>query len=169
MLSINQLLGDPTDFLSKIIHLLQQKGIEVSNYELDHICYRVATKERYEYLSNQLMQLGILLVESNINGRLIATFKLNQPICFQNQNIHCIELPAPKIGSFYKEGYEHVEFVIDQPFETFIKKHPMVYFDKKGMNKKLNADLRVKLETYSVKFHHQSLEKVIELEKKLLS
>jgi predicted metalloenzyme YecM len=72
-----------------------------------------------------------------------------------------LELPSPKKGSEYSEGFEHVEFVIDEPFEAFIKRYPKTLFDKKGQFKKVNADLRIQFENCSVKFHHHSLEYVI--------
>jgi len=101
---IYQLLGDPTPFLDQIFSFLKQAGINMSTNELDHICYRVETIDRYLLLKEELDQLGTLLVESNINGRAIATYKLHQAITYQKRTISCIELPSPKEGSFYSEG-----------------------------------------------------------------
>ncbi len=159
--SIQQLLGNPTPFLHRIFDYLKEEEMDVSGFELDHICYRVATEERYLETKQKLNDLGDLLTENNINGRPIATFKLHQSILFENRKIWCLELPSPKAGSDYPEGFEHVEFVIDEPFEDFINRYPKTAFDKKGLSKTVNPDLRLKFNDLSVKFHQHSLEYVM--------
>lgn len=158
---IENLLGNIDNFLKKIFNSLKEDKIDVSNYELDHICYRVLTYERYEKLKNDLNSFGKLLNETNIQGRNISTFKLNNPIIFQNRKIYCLELPSPKDESYYKEGFEHAEFFIDLSFEEFMKKYSNLNFDTKAISKKINPDIRRKYENHSVKFHNYSLEYVI--------
>lgn len=155
------ILPDPTPFLDKIFQYLRMDGIKVSNYPLDHICYRVATSREYEQQKALLNSQGELLTESLINGRAIATFKLYQPLRYQEREIFLIEIPAPKIGSSYPTGYEHVEFVIDESLTDFQKRYAALDFDTKGMNKTVNPDLRRKYVDGSVKFHLHDLEYVI--------
>jgi len=157
-----ELLGDASPFLETIFQSLEANKVDVRNYELDHICYRVETIERYEALKKALSPLGKLLVESQIGGRSIATFQLHKPIVFQNRQIHVLELPAPKTGSFYKEGFEHVEFVIDTPFENFMQKHSHLSFKTKGMSKAVNPEISLRYDDFAVKFHHHTLAYVIE-------
>lgn len=160
--SIHNILGTPEPFLLEIFRNLKMDSVDISRCTLDHLCYRVETYERYSLLKTQLLEAGTLLTESEIGGRPIASFKLSQPIVFKNRAIDVIELPAPKKGSFYLEGYEHVEFVIDVDFETFIKKYPQVEFDKRAIKKPVNPEIIIKYGELSVKFHHQTLEYVIE-------
>lgn len=159
--TIQQLLGNPTSFLDYIFPYLSTKGINVANYELDHICYRVETEERYQQLKKELSNLGELLTESQIGGRAIASIKLDQPIVYKNRKIDVIELPAPKKDSFYKEGFEHVEFVIDVPFDDFMKVYPHLDFITKDLKKSVNQGVTLKEMDFSVKFHHHTLEYVI--------
>ncbi len=161
LISIHQLLGDVTPFLVHIFQYLSTKGINVANYELDHICYRVETEERYQQLKKELSDLGELLIESQIGGRAIASIKLDQPIIYKNRAIAVVELPAPKKGSFYKEGFEHVEFVIDVPFDNFMAAHPHLDFITKDLKKSVNQGITLKETDFSVKFHHHTLEYVI--------
>ncbi len=161
MQTIIEIIGDPSPFLTKIFDLLKQDEIDVTNYELDHICYRVETIERYNDIKSQLNKIGNLLTESTISDRAISTFKLFEPIIHNNLKIWLIELPSPKEENFYGEGFEHVEFVIDSDFESFINKYPSINFDKKGLSKKVNPELRIKYGDVSVKFHHHNLEYVI--------
>ncbi|MFK7979776.1 MAG: VOC family protein [Saprospiraceae bacterium] len=160
-LSTHQLLGDSTPFLDHIFQYLSLKKVEVTSYELDHICYRVETEERYQYLKKKLIDLGELLTESQIGGRAIASIKLRKPILYKSRKIWLIELPAPKKGSFYQEGFEHVEFVINVPFEDFLKAHSHLNFLTKDLKKSVNQGVTLKETDFSVKFHHHTLEYVI--------
>ncbi len=158
---IHDILGDPTAFLERLFAALKEKNIDASNYELDHLCYRVESRERYESLKAQLSGLGELLSEKEIGGRPIAAFKLKEPIHYRGRRIWCVELPAPKAGSPYPEGYEHAEFVIRQCFPDFIGQHPAADFDTKALTKRVNPEVRLQFEGFSAKFHRQSLEYVI--------
>lgn len=158
---INQLLGSPTPFLDRLFKALETDGVDVQHYELDHICYRVATEARYSGLKEELASLGNLLGENQIGGRPIASFRLQEPIHYQEREIYVLELPAPKVGSHYPEGYEHVEFVINQPLEHFVADHPNLVFKTKGLHKAVNPDVQLQYDGFGVKFHRQSLEYVI--------
>ena len=161
MPSFNFLFPNPTPFLNQIFHHLQEDQVDVSSYELDHLCYRVESIERYAELKETCSDLGSLLTETLINGRHISTFKLHQPILYQNRTIALLELPSPKPGSPYAEGFEHVEFVIDEGLDRFVARYPQLAFDTKGMKKAINPDVRLAYGPLSVKFHCHNLEYVI--------
>ena len=157
-------------FLDRIFYGLEKLKIDVSNYYLDHLCYRVATETEYQSRKSELLTDNKLLIESPVNGRLISTFKLNHSIIYGQRIIDVIELPSPKKNTEYLTGFEHVEFVINESFESFSQKYPDVNFDHSSANKSFNPEIRIEIEkNISVKFHHLSLEKVIEIEKKQLS
>ena len=156
------------NFLDSIFHKINEIGIDVSTYKLDHICYRVSLDEDYMRFKKLLTTSADLLSESEINGRPICCFKLNEPIIYGNRKVDVFELPSPKLGSRYDEGYEHVEFVITDSLHDFVSKYPTLDFDKKGMKKIVNPDLRLQLGTICVKFHEQAIEEVIEIEKNSL-
>ena len=151
-------------FLTQIINQLHAKHLNINDLFIDHICYRVETTERYYELKNELEKENQLLVESTVNGRNIAVFKLKQPITFQHWEIPLLELPSPKSGSHYEEGWEHIECVTNEPLESFIENHPNLTFDLKGFSKPINREIRLNLGKSSVKFHEMSLLRVIELE-----
>jgi predicted metalloenzyme YecM len=159
---ITKILGDPTDFLTKIFSYLQDDNLPVENWELDHICYRVETLERYDFLKKELMEVGELLAVNEIAGRKICTFKLAEPIFYQERKIEIIELPQPKKDKFYQEGFEHIEFVIEDEFETFMNKYPAIKFNIQKMKKEVNPYVKINYEAdCTVKFHHHSLEYVV--------
>jgi len=161
-MKINKILWNPEEFIENIFEKIKEKWIDVSEFELDHICYRVETLEKYIELKKNLLGIWKLLIENIIWWREISTFKLNEPIVYKNRKIFIIELPSPKKGSKYDEWYEHIEFVINEGFNDFMNKYNKIEFKKKALNKTRNPDIQVKFNNnISVKFHHNSLENVI--------
>lgn len=167
MKTLTDVITDPHLFLDDLFARLDDIGLEVDNYELDHICYRVETTDEYKIKREELKAFGELLVESMVNGRLISTFKLREPILFRKRSIYLIELPSPKSAHSYKSGLEHVEFVTKLPLQSIVDRYPQYAFEVFGIHKKINADITLKLGDYCIRFHNQNLEEVINLEKKL--
>jgi len=134
---------------------------------MDHACLRVEDDIQYNHWKENLSKIATLLIESEVNGREISTYKLYNPLSFDNITIDVIELPMAKPNSHYRFGFEHVEFVINQTFKNYIETHKNYTFDKKGLEKDFNPELRVSLDdTCSFKLHHLSLEEVIKIESK---
>ena len=158
---INNILGDPTLFFTSILKHLCQDGIDTTELICDHICFRVETPARYDYFKKALVPLGQLISEKVIGGRPIATFLLAKPIEALGYSIECLELPFPKTGSPYSEGYEHVEFVIQTSFAHFMGKYPEIKFITKGSDKTINPDIRISYGNKNVKFHHHPLSYVV--------
>lgn len=132
---------------------------------IDHVCYRVESEDRYAEMKQVFGKLGLLLVESMVSGRLIATYKLHNPIRWQNFVIPLVELPAPKKGKQVCEGWEHLEIVVQGSFDEIKASLLGARFDEKGLSKKINPELELELGSgVAIKFHHQSLEQVIQWE-----
>ena len=126
--------------------------------QCDTICYRVETNERYEEVKQQLFHTALLLNEVEINGRMIASFGLNEPLSAGDQRmISYIELPQPKPGSEYVEGIDHVQFVTRLPLSEFRTKYQHSPFETKGLASKLNPLLKLEGENISVKFHDKHM------------
>ena len=151
-------------FLDKIFGKLEESGIQLGSWEIDHLCFRTSSLDNYEEMKKIFSGLGSLLVESDVNGRDIATYKFHEAVIYKNFIIPLVEIPAPKQGRAIDEGWEHIEVVIDISFEELMKKYPHLTFDTKALAKELNPELVLKFEDCSIKFHHQSLEEVIRIE-----
>ena len=152
-------------FLEKVTGRLKTSGINIHNWEIDHLCYRTCSQSNYKESKIFFERLGQCLIESEINGRPIATYKLHEPIFFKDWIIDLIEVPAPKPGKETKEGFEHIEVVIDCSFEEFLNQNSKIEFEKTGLSKELNPELEVEFDNCAVKFHHKSLEHIINIEK----
>ncbi|MDO9183487.1 MAG: VOC family protein [Bacteriovorax sp.] len=164
---LSEIIGEPCLFLEDLFSKMADIELNVDQYELDHICYRVQSLSEYKLKKEELAPLGELLIESMVNGRLISTFKLYEPIVYKNRKIYLIELPSPKSQHSYTSGLEHVEFVTKLPLEKIVEKYPQYSFEVFGIHKKINADITLKLGEYCIRFHNSSLEDVIKLEKKM--
>lgn len=163
---LEEIIGNPLTFLQEIFSRIEDIELNVDRYFMDHICYRVDSDENYRLKREELRHHGELLIESMVNGRLISTFKLNDPIVFKERKIELLELPAPKSGHSYRPGLEHVEFVTKEPLQKIVDRYPQYAFEVFGIHKKINADITLKLGDYCIRFHNQALEDVIKLEKK---
>ncbi len=160
-------MQDPSTFLRMLFNALEGVQIDTAGMELDHLCYRVESIERYDALRSELNKTAILLGESSIGGRPIATYRLRVPFLFDARRIDVVELPAPKPGSPYPEGFEHAEFVVAEGLFAFTEKYPDLPWDLSGSTKPSNAEVRLHFDGFSVKFHRQPLAEVIELEQGL--
>lgn len=152
-------------FLDKIFSILNERKINIENWKIDHLCYRTTDLENYEKIKNDFSLLGDFLIESEVNGRNIATYKLKSPVIYKGYKIPLVEVPAPKGGRSEVEGFEHIEVVIDISFDQLMKKHPEIDFDTKALSKELNPELVIKFDDCAIKFHHQSLDEIIKIEK----
>lgn len=165
--TLADVIGDPIAFLDELFSKISDIELKVDQYELDHLCFRVQSVSEYKSKKEELKLFGALLVESMVNGRLISTFKLNDPIVYKNRKIFLIELPSPKSSHSYAGGLEHVEFVTKEPLHKIMERYPQYSFEAFGIHKKINADITLKLGEYCIRFHNQSLEEVIKLEKRM--
>lgn len=155
-----------SDFLEALFARLQEVGVEIPwDWEIDHLCYRVDSVSRYEELKNQFARFGELLIESEVNGRMIATYKLTEPIAFRGWKVGLVELPSPKPSKKVPEGFEHIEVVAPVPLAELEKRYAHLELDRSGLSKKLNPELEIVLGARNVKFHPLSLEEVIRIEK----
>lgn len=153
------------DFLEKLFLSLKESQVEIAaHWDIDHLCYRVDSLNRYEELKKHFLMFGKLLIESDVNGRPIATFKLNSAIQFRSWSIDVVELPAPKPSKPTKEGFEHIEVVCDLSFGDLEKKYQYLKLDLGGLKKDFNQEFELDLGERNLKFHHMSLESVIRVE-----
>lgn len=151
-------------FLRELVADLMQIGLPADSFKSDHLCFRVRTMAEYDFYKQALAPHGRLLTEAMINGRAISTFHLVSPFRTGTHEVSLLELPAPKTGFPQPTGFEHAEFVIRECFTHFRAKFPNLDFIEAG-GKTLNPELCLKLSKgRQAKFHHLSLDRVIDLE-----
>ena len=148
------ILDNVDQFIDKILKRLEVLGIDVSHLEMDHIGYQASSNEDYDRLKPEFEQLGTQISEEVVGGRRVGIYKLNTPIQFQHYIISAIELVAPKEGQICISALEHVEFVIKEDFQSFVKKYPQLSWDLSKINQPMFPMVVLKLDnTTQVKFH----------------
>lgn len=153
------------DFLDRLFEDMARHKVEIPpHWKIDHLCYRVDSLDRYNLLKKEFSKFGRLLIESEVNGRPIATYKLNEPISFFRGVVDVVELPAPKTTKPTREGFEHIEIVVDVSFAELQRRFSDLPLDCSGLKKEINPELELCLGERNIKFHHQSLEEVISQE-----
>lgn len=166
--TLQKVLGDYGSFLQTVVDEMTDAGFDMADFsQMDHMCYRVPSVERYEQKKQELTKVAQLLGEANVGGRPIATFRLHEPIRHGDWRIDAVELPTPKPGKDTPEGLEHVEMVLFDDFQTFLGKHPDKEFDMVSVDRGINPEIGFRLPTYRVKFHLLSLTTAVYLEYKL--
>lgn len=168
MSTLEACIGDYARFVADVSDGLARCGVQRDELAaMDHICYRVETIDRYREMLEKLKEFGTLLGENEVSGRMIATFELDEYLRADGWTIPYLELPAPKEGSPYSEGLEHVELVVIGSLERFMTRHSDLPFSHGGMSKAINPEAGLKAEGISVKFHEQQLGAVVRIERRL--
>ncbi|WP_025236620.1 VOC family protein [Mannheimia sp. USDA-ARS-USMARC-1261] len=103
--------GDLSQFEQKIQQIADIASIDLSLYQIDHLAVRMNQHETAEQWKSLLLEGASLLKESEVNGRPIGLFTLDQAVKFCGQNVKIVELPFPKDKVYPEEGWEHIEVV----------------------------------------------------------
>lgn len=168
---MTELLGAYRDKIELAQSFLWQHGINPETHfdQCDTVCYRVETDQRYKEVRQELGNIAVQLGESMVDGRLISVFCLNDPLMTNRWTTRYVEVPQP--DNEYKEGIQHLQFVVGGGLKAFHKKYEHLPFDVSGLANKLNPLLELKgnvgRELVTVKFHGKHMGEVIELEQRL--
>jgi len=118
-LTPEQMMRNLPDFLTKILALASDIGIDLASYQADHIALRINEQSLAQEAHQLWLQQGTCISNTTINGRPIIVIELDHQIVIQYWHIECIELPYPAINKHYSiQGWEHIEFVIPSQEET---------------------------------------------------
>lgn len=164
-MTLEKMTVQATEFMNMAFAELKRNDFVLDkHWPIDHLCYRTSTEKNYQAAKKSFAKFAKLLIESEVNGRLISTFKLPCPIIFGSWEIGLIEVPAPKAGKVTAEGFEHFEVVCDLSFDEIKERYPQFRFDESGLTKDINPELEISFTGFALKFHHISLESIIKLE-----
>jgi predicted metalloenzyme YecM len=145
-----------TSFLDQFFARLNETGVDITGYELDHLGYQCSSDKDYDKLKQTFSNMGEMFDENIVGGRRVGLFKLNLPILYKNYAILAVELIAPKVGQDYPSALEHAEFVINEKFDTFMVKYPLINWDTSAIDQPMFPLIKLRLgENIQVKFHHE--------------
>lgn len=141
-------------FIKGLLEKIEELGIDVSDLDMDHIGYQASSNDDYDRLRTEFDKLGERLSEEIVGGRRVGIYKLNAPLQYQQYTNTAIELVAPKEGQIFPSALEHVEFVLKETFESFMKRYPGIAWDTSAISQPDFPMIKLKLDKYiQVKFH----------------
>lgn len=147
-------LDNYKEFLDKLLEDIKNKGIDVSNYFLDHFGYQSSSDEDYDKLKLEFEKVAELVSENTVGGRRVGIFKFITPLLYNGKEIPAVELVAPREGQICPSALEHAEFVIDTDFNTFVSKYPNLNWDLSKIDQPIFPMVKLQLSEYTqVKFH----------------
>ena len=160
------MLDNYTSFLDRLFEKIDEEGFDVKDLQLDHIAYYTSSGEEYDELKPSFEKLGKFEHEAIVNKRRVGVIKLNEPITYKEYKIEAVELVEPKEGEIHSSGWEHVEFVTEEDYDTIIENHQGVDWEVGGKDRPSYSHITAIFDEHSkVKFHHRSILESIELEK----
>ena len=155
-------LDNYKNFIDQLITKIKANGIDLSNYELDHLGYKASSNEDYDDLKKEMSDLGEEVSEELVNGRRVGIYKLKEPLVYDKYIIPAMELIAPKEGEVCPSSLEHVEFVVDTSLEEFAGRYPTLDWNMTKINQTLFPMITLDLGSNTqVKFHHKPVLEII--------
>lgn len=89
-------IGSVSRFLMVLTEKTKNFGIDISDKEIDHVCYRCSTVREYQQVCHDLLTYGEILLNSMIGGRPIAMISLRDPVVYSHWSVRCIEGTEPR-------------------------------------------------------------------------
>ncbi len=177
-----QMLERVDAFAQKIAGLGQALGLDLSQFQADHIALRINDSNLAKLAHEAWSELGATISQAQINGRPIVVIAFDTPIIAGAWSIDCLELPYPAPGKIYpSQDWEHIEFVIPsdktdaQEYLQDIKQRFSSFNLETGMKMKLsspkgegerlaNPTIAFKKDGVCIKLHPHPLKKIVESE-----
>ena len=171
------------DFSDRLHAALAQLDIldQCEDLKIDHICVRLKNSSDVDLLKAQIVEAGLLISTANVNDREITILQLHSPIMIGPWEVSGVEMPYPKLGHAYEDGWEHVEFVLNGAANTmdgvrqaFTEKFPNLaidelrkdhgYFEDAPLadgDQMPNPTLGIKVNGVGLKFHAHPIQVIV--------
>jgi len=164
---IEDIIGDYRAFADQQRDRLTARGIDISSYELSHLCYRVAEWDEYVRVRGLLERHATANRENFWNGRPMSLILFDQLEVLDGKALPMIELIPPVHQRVYKMGMEHIGFVVgEEGFDAFRKAHRPVLTGQQfqGPTPGINEPYYILFEDFThVKFHQRTLRETAEM------
>ena len=163
---IGDIIGDYRAFAAQQRDRLAERGVDISEYELSHLCYRVAEWDEYVRVRGLLERHALANRENVWNGRPISLIVPAEPLdVLDGKAVPLIELIPPVHQRVYKMGLEHLGVVVGDTFDAFVEAHKPVLTGQQFQGPNSIPDpVYILMEDFShVKFYRLSLRASVEL------
>ena len=165
MRTVLALLGNYQEYIQHAEVKLRTYHITADELtQCDMLNYECSTNERYDNMKRTLMSTATLINEIEHGGRLISVFRSNPLLQAGSWQIPYIELLQPKPTRENRDGIDGIFFVTNVAMSDFLRRHPDVPFETKGMANVANPYVELKMDDVAVKFHDRHMGAVLQIE-----
>jgi len=164
---IEDIIGDYRAFTAQQRDRLAMRGIDIDQYALSHLCYRVPEWDEYVRVRGLLERHAVANRENFWNGRPISMIVLAQPLdALDGKVVPLIELIPPVHQRVYKMGLEHLGVVVGDTFDEFVETNKPVLTGQQFQGPNSTPDpVYILFEDFThVKFYRLSLKASVELD-----
>ena len=166
-LTLKSIIGDYNNFLDTLLNNIKSAGIDISNFQIDHIALRTESLQEYKKINKFLSPFTSLVGEIEIRNRPICIFRFQQSLIYKSFLIPFLEVISPAENNTFKFGLEHIEIVV--PREKLFQLeslYPNVEFNSKNMDRVVNPELILYFKDgFSVKFHPLPVDEAQKIQK----
>ena len=164
---VEDIIGDYRAFAAQQRDRLASRDIDISDFELSHVAYRVPEWDEYVRVRGLLERHAVANRENVWNGRPISLVVPAQPLeVLDDKVVPLIELIAPVHQRVYKMGLEHLGVVVGDTFDAFVAAHKPVLTGQQFQGPNSTPDpVYILFEDFThVKFYRLSLRASVELD-----
>ena len=163
---VGDIIGDYRAFAARQRDRLVARGIDIRQYQLSHLAFRVPEWDEYVHLRNRLEHHAVINREKVWNGRPISLIVPAEPMeVLDGKAVPLIELIPPVHQRVYKMGLEHLGVVVGEEFDLFVETHKPVLTGQQFQGPNSTPDpVYILFEDFThVKFYRLSLRASVEL------
>ena len=179
---LQDLADDLPRFVSVLTAFAAKLQINLADFHADHISVRCHQNKTADRWRAGLARCSTLLNETEINGRPICLFTLDEPLTVGPLHIDLVELPYPGEKRYPHEGWEHIEIVLPGEEEGLYTRALALIADDalimpgiklkqsapKGEHERLaNPTLAITDGSVTIKFHPHSLREIVASEREV--
>lgn len=107
-------------FMITLDKRLLKADCNISNYIIDHVCFRVNDMENYNKYKNIFKELSLLVSNKIFHDIEFQISVLKEPLVYKDIKISVIELSEPGGLRDFQTGFEHIEFLTKKGIEDLV-------------------------------------------------
>lgn len=148
-------------FITELESRLNKINIDLEDYLVDHVCYRVSSTSEYQVLFDMFREESVLYTTKHFHERKFHLFVLKDSLKHKSISVPYLEFSEPGGSDDYSTGFQHLEFHSNLAVMDLIKGNPageeLLYISKHGDEEYLKWPDKICLKVTAVPIITKSL------------